>query len=61
MLGVVAVGLTFLWAVDAAEADALRVVVVQNFNRVAVEDGDHFAGVFGGIAQNSNAEDRGQN
>ena len=40
MLGVVAVGLAFLRAVDAAEADTFRVVVVQDFEGVAVEAGD---------------------
>ena len=33
-----------LGAVDAAETDAFRVVVVQDFERVAVEDGDDLAG-----------------
>ena len=47
LLGVVAVGLTFLRAVDAAEADTLRVHVVQHFDGVAVEDGDHGAGEVG--------------
>jgi len=47
MLGVVAVGLTLLRAVDAAEADAFRVVVVQDFELVAVEDGDDRAGEIG--------------
>jgi hypothetical protein len=28
----------FFWAVDAAEADAFRVMGVQDFNDVAVED-----------------------
>jgi hypothetical protein len=32
--------LALLWAVDAAEADVFRKLVVQNFERVAVEDGD---------------------
>ena len=34
------VGLAFLWAVDAVESDAFSAVVVQNFDGVAVEDGD---------------------
>jgi hypothetical protein len=34
----------FLRAVDAAQADTLRVSVMQDFNRVAVEDGDDGAG-----------------
>ena len=47
--GLLATGLTLLGAVDPAEADAFRVLVVQNFNRVAVEDGDDGAGEVGGI------------
>ena len=39
MLGVVALCLTLLRAADAAEADTLRVGVVQDFDGVAVEDG----------------------
>ena len=44
MLGVVAVGLTFLRAVDAAKADTLGVSVMQNFDSIAVEDGDNGTG-----------------
>jgi hypothetical protein len=44
LLGSRAVGLAFLRAVDAAESDAFRVVVVQDFDGVAVEDGDDGAG-----------------
>jgi hypothetical protein len=40
MLGSLAERLAFLWAVDAAEADALRALIVQDFESVAVEDGD---------------------
>jgi len=43
----VAVGLTLLWTVDAAEADTFRPLLVQNLDRVAVEDGDHGAGEVG--------------
>ena len=43
-LGVVAVGLPFLRAVDAIEADTFRALVVQDFDRVAVEDRDDGAG-----------------
>jgi hypothetical protein len=39
-----AIGLAFLGAVNPAEADAFRVSVVQNFDRVAVEDGDNGTG-----------------
>ena len=38
LLRFLAIGLAFLRAVDAAEADAFRVVVVQDFDGVAVED-----------------------
>jgi hypothetical protein len=48
VLGVVAVGLALLRAVDAAEADVFRKLVVQNFERVAVEDGDDGADEVGG-------------
>ena len=41
MLGFLAVVLAFLRAVNAAEADAFRVLVVQNFDGVAVEDADN--------------------
>jgi hypothetical protein len=44
MLGVVPLGLAFLRAVDAVEANAFRVVVVQHVESVAVEDGDDLAG-----------------
>ena len=40
VLGALAVGLAFLWTVDATEADVFRVLIVQNFDGVAVEDGD---------------------
>jgi hypothetical protein len=43
VLGFLAVGLAFLRAVDPAEANAFRVLVVQDFDRVAVEDSDDFA------------------
>jgi hypothetical protein len=39
--------LALLGAVDAAEADTLRVGVVQDFDGVAVEDGDDGAGEVG--------------
>ncbi len=38
MLRSLAVVLALLWAVDALEADTLRVVVVQDFEGVPVED-----------------------
>ena len=39
-----AVRLAFSRAVDAAEADAFRELVVEDFDGVAVEDGDDWAG-----------------
>jgi hypothetical protein len=39
-----AVGLTFFRTVNPAEADAFRACVVQDFERVAVADGDNGAG-----------------
>ena len=44
VLGVVAVGLALLRAVDPAETDVFGLLVVQNLDRVAVEDGDDGAG-----------------
>jgi len=44
MLGVVAKGLALFRAIDAAESDSFRMRVVQDFDGVAVEDGDHGAG-----------------
>jgi hypothetical protein len=40
------IGCALLRAVDAAQADAFRVLVVQDFEDVAVEDGDDEAGKF---------------
>ena len=34
----------FLWAIDAAEADAFRALIVQDFHRVAVDDSDYLRG-----------------
>ena len=53
VLGVVAVGLAFLWAVDAAQADTFRVLVVQDFKGVAVEDTDYTSGVVVGALVSS--------
>jgi hypothetical protein len=33
-----------LWAIDAVEADTLRVLLLEDFDGVAVEDGDDWAG-----------------
>jgi hypothetical protein len=38
LLGSLAVGLAFLWAINAAQADTFGAVVVQNFEGVTVED-----------------------
>jgi hypothetical protein len=38
------VGLGFLGTIDTVEGDAFGVVVVQDFDGVAVEDGDDLAG-----------------
>jgi hypothetical protein len=40
--------LAFLRTVDATETDAFRVLVVQDFECVAVEDGDDSASEIGG-------------
>ena len=42
-----ALGLTFLGAVDAPETDTFRMLVEQHFEGVAVEDGDDEAGEVG--------------
>jgi hypothetical protein len=39
--------LAFLRAVNTAEANTLRVGIVQDFDRVAVEDRDNWAGEVG--------------
>ena len=44
LLGSRAVRLAFPRAFDAAEADAFRVLVVEDFDGVTVEDGDDWAG-----------------
>ena len=44
LLGFLAVGLALLRAINAAVADAFSVVVVQDFEGVAVEDPDDGAG-----------------
>ena len=48
MLGACAERLAFLLAVDPAETDAFSFVVVQDFECVAVEEGDDGAGEVGG-------------
>jgi uncharacterized membrane protein len=41
--------LALLWAIDAAETDALRMVIVQNFYGVAVENADDLASEDGSL------------
>jgi hypothetical protein len=48
LLGSLAEGLAFLRTVDPAEADTFRVLVVQDFDCVAVEDRDDVGGEVGG-------------
>jgi hypothetical protein len=52
VLGVVAVGLAFLRAVDTAEADAFSIVAVQYFDGVAIDHANDLAGEVGRKAQN---------
>lgn len=47
MLGSRAVGLPLLRTVDAAEADTFRALVMEDFDRLAVENGDNGAGEVG--------------
>jgi hypothetical protein len=56
MLRLLAVGLVFLWAIDAVEANAFRVVIVQDFNGVAVEDADDGAGEIRGMSRYAQRE-----
>jgi hypothetical protein len=58
LLRSLAVGLAFLWAVDAVEPDAFGVGVVQDFDGVAVKDGDDGAGEVGGDDPGDNQEDK---
>lgn len=44
LLGARAVGLALLWTINAFESNAFWVVVMQDFNGVAVEDTDDLAG-----------------
>jgi len=46
----------FLKAVDAAEANTIRVGIVQNLDRVAVEDGDDGTREAGGRGQGKKNE-----
>jgi hypothetical protein len=48
LLGSLALGLAFLRAGDAIETDTFRVLVVKDFDGVAVEDGDDVGGEVGG-------------
>ncbi len=60
LLRSLAVGLAFLWAVDAVEADAFRVLVMKDFDSVAVKDGDDGAGEVGKRGQNMQKENHGK-
>ena len=51
MLGSLAEGLALLWTVDAAEADTVGMVTVQDFDDVAVEDAYDMAGEVGGVSR----------
>jgi len=55
------ISLALLRAVDAAEADKLRVGVVQDLDGVAVEDGDNGAGEVIGVWIPGIAESEGKN
>ncbi len=55
MLRFLAVRLPLLRVVDAAEADAFRVLVVEHFEGVAIEDTDDFARE---VAGNDRAHER---
>jgi hypothetical protein len=47
-----------LRAIDAAEADAFSVAIVQDFDGVAVEDGDDGAGEVGGRESRRGCQER---
>lgn len=47
MLRFLALGLALLWAVNTTEADAVSMVAIQDFDRIAVENGDDGAGEVG--------------
>ena len=49
LFGFVAEGLSLLRTVDAARSDALRVLIVQDFDGVAIKDGDDMAENFASI------------
>jgi hypothetical protein len=40
LLGPFAEGLALLWTVDTAQSDTFKVLIVQDFDGVAVENGD---------------------
>lgn len=44
MLRLLPIGLALLRAVDTAESDAFRTLVVQDFDGATIEDGDDWAG-----------------
>jgi hypothetical protein len=44
LFGSLAIGLAFLWAVDPVETDAFSLLVVQDFEGVAVNYSDYSSG-----------------
>jgi len=61
LFGLVAIRLAFLVAVNAVEADALRMFAVQDFEGIAVKDGDYLASEIGsecGAAQEKQCASR---
>jgi hypothetical protein len=49
--------LALLRTVDATEADTFRMGIVQDFDRIAIEDGDNGAGEVGMDVWNKNYEE----
>ena len=60
VLGALTERLAFLRAIDAVEADTFRLLVVQDFDGVAVEDGDDLAGESVGALRNGDAYNQNQ-
>jgi hypothetical protein len=58
LFGSLAVGLALLRTIDPAEPNAFRVVIVQDFDGVAVEDGDDGAGEIGEGRVGANDQDK---
>jgi hypothetical protein len=51
LLGLMAVLLTFLWTVDATQTDTFGVSVVEDFDSIAIKDGDDEAREVGGVSR----------